>query len=178
MEHNKLNTYYGKYLGIPYEIVYKSADDVADKYYYQRDRWNYYLYLSEIQFSKDFFNSIWLKGRKSEFLSSAKFLIYDYDQTVISNLEFHGGCTYYRKYAGFDGETRVVKIGCDYSHLFDLDYKYILPDIEEELRNTIQKLHSITTVYDRCQKCGKKFIVDSSNHTYYCDKCKKEHEPK
>ena len=46
-------------------------------------------------------------------------LSHDYYKSDISNIEMHGGVTFYSKEGGADDEPVVIKIGCDYGHLWD-----------------------------------------------------------
>lgn len=50
--------------------------------------------------------------------------IYRYsDHPILSNIEFHGGATFYER--EFAGNHRIVKIGCDWSHACDHTFEGI-----------------------------------------------------
>lgn len=72
-------------------------------------------------------------GKKHPLFQSARKNICDYDtdlgQKIYSN--WHGGCTYYNK------QVSYVKIGCDYSHIFDEEFlgcKEMPSEVEKDAR--------------------------------------------
>lgn len=85
--------------------------------------------------------------------------------SIINNLDWHCGITFYEKRGGIDGEPLWIKIGCDYNHYWDEEvnhsggysFDWILKDVE----NTINKLHElISNLYRRCSWNGKFYAPD------------------
>ncbi len=125
---HELNSWNGTYLGVSFEIKnWKNSSD-------GKENWAFYLilYLDRIPLEYKP-NSYWLKGKKN-----GSHVTYDYyKHGVISNLEWHCGCTWYSKERGFDGEQKVIKIGCDYSHYWDERHTYWLETVQSDVRNCI-----------------------------------------
>lgn len=155
-ELNKSEVYSGKYLGVPYEIRHWSCGG--------EEFWNYYIFLIEKQIP-DGFKSAWLKGRRD-----GRHVFYDYYKSWISDLDWHMGCTFYEKISGFDGADKVIKVGCDYAHLYDEGRHYELNDIETDAFNCIQSLIDRTRVLKWCAYCGE--YVENVDARNYCEKCK------
>ena len=133
--------------------------------------WTHYIYINidkEIK-EKEIAESFWLKPEKCRI--SKKRIRYDYFDKPISDLEFHGGCTFYSKESGVDGADRVVKIGCDYQHLWDKDQDYDLAYVTKEVRNTIDSLHRIATILKWCSWCGQ-YLEEKDHLDKGCIKCK------
>ena len=161
MEHRKSETFSGKYLGIPYEIVSWSFDG--------KPKWNYYVFLIEKQIP-DVFPSLWLDGKPVSFGGKTTYISYDYENTLISNLDWHMGCTFYEKITGFEGQTKVIKVGCDYSHLYDEGRHYSLSDIEKDVIDCINSLVDRVKVLQWCSYCGD--YVEEVDEKNRCSDCK------
>ena len=163
MEHREVKTWSGEYMGVPYEIRQWSFSD-------GRPVWNYYLFLNELQLP-DAFPKLWLRGKKLKLGGRmTKHVYYEYDKTIIGNLEWHCGCTYYDKVSGHDGAVKIVKAGCDYAHLWDENRHYDLMEIEHGMMECVESLHNATTVLKRCLYCGE--YVTELNEKNYCEGCK------
>lgn len=154
-ELNKSEVYSGKYLEVPYEIRHWKRDG--------KEYWNYYIFLIEKQLP-DAFKSAWLKGKRS-----GRHVFYEYYKSWISNLDWHMGCTFYEKISGFDGADKVIKVGCDYAHLYDEGKYYELSDIESDAHICIQSLIDRTRVLSWCHYCGE--YVESVDTRNYCENC-------
>ncbi|MDA3779876.1 MAG: hypothetical protein PF487_06610 [Bacteroidales bacterium] len=57
----------------------------------------------------------------------------------MTELDWHGGLTWYSKEHGFDGSGKVIKIGCDYSHLWDEGQYYDLDQVKFDCKRTIER---------------------------------------
>ena len=167
MESKKAEVYTGKYKGVPYEIRKWNLD--------REVMWNFYLFFVEEQIPEHF-ESIWLKGERVVILGrKTRFVFYKYTDTWIVNLDWHCGCTFYEKISGFDDATRVVKAGCDYSHLYDEHRHYDLPQIEHDVKECIESLLRIVKVFHWCKYCGE--YSETVNEKEWCPKCVAEHTP-
>ena len=63
---------------------------------------------------------------------------YDYfNIPEITNINFHHGCTYYNKETGFDGDKQIIKIGCDYQHIWDEGKYYTSEILERDVKRAI-----------------------------------------
>lgn len=124
--------WFGVYKGVRFEINnFKTS--------YAGDCWTHYILLElDDQLPKELADKFWLKGEMRD-----KRIYYDYYVNPINQLQFHGGCTWYEKLTGFDGEHRSIKIGCDYQHYWDEDQDYDLDTVYEETKKTIDSLYDI-----------------------------------
>jgi len=158
----EMRVWSGEYRGVPYEINKFNISSFGDA-------WTFYLFLREKQFP-DIFESIWIDDYKS---GIGKYYFYHHNDTLIGNLDWHGGCTYYRKVSGFDHEQRVIKVGCDYQHYFDEGQHYNIEIIEMDVVSCINSLYDVAKVLQWCAYCGD--FVEHVSERRYCDKCEKEH---
>lgn len=135
---NKARTqWFGIYRGVRFQIDrFKFREEDRDY------KWTHYILLNiDEQLPPEFVEKFWLAPQYTDnFDKSRKRLHYDYYDSIISNLEFHGGCTWYSKEGGADEPHRVVKIGCDYQHLWDEGQRYDLDDVYRETKRTIDSL--------------------------------------
>lgn len=130
------------------------------------NKWAYYLYIRLDQMPAELRKEFWLAPKFSEVFPNRVF--YDYKNSVFSDLDWHGGITYYEKRAGFDGAPRVVKIGCDYQHFFDNGY-YDVDVLLADVMHTIDLLHiKFPGIMAWCIGCGSFF---KPNGTKYCGQC-------
>ena len=155
----KKTTWNGEYKDIPFEIQNFSLGDI--------NGWTFYIYLREKQLDSDFFESIWLDGKPMEF--APRHISYDYYNSPIGNLDFHGGCTWYSKEGGYDGAQRVVRTGCDYQHYFDEVHRYNEIIVEDDVRQCIDSLYELTTPKRWCTYCGDYFCPSGEEER--CAKC-------
>jgi len=70
-----------------------------------------------------------------------------------------GGCTWYSKERGFDGEERVIKIGCDYAHAWDKDKEYTLDIVLDDVVSSIESFLSFVPDY-KYKCCGNGKLYD------------------
>jgi len=130
VKESKLKKWAGIYRGVNFEI------NNWPNGYDGKENWTYYLILCLSRIPEENKpNSYWLKGKKQR-----SFINYDYyKHPVINNIEFHCGITWYSKERGFDGDEKVIKIGCDYSHYWDEGHYYDLQTVQYDVKNTIDK---------------------------------------
>lgn len=104
----------------------------------------YYLYIMEKHAPNSFENEFWLTRTPPSAPGAwdDRHPIYPYMDAAFANVYWHGGVTYYEKWAGFDGAMRCVKIGCDYNHLWDEGLSYHENDVASDARRTIDELIS------------------------------------
>lgn len=160
-EIRKIDVYAGTYMDIQYEIRNWEMGD-------GKPGWAFYIFLREAQIPERF-AEVWLKGKKMEF---SKHIMYNYNNTFIDNLDWHMGCTFYEKVAGFDKSPRVVKIGCDYQHLYDEGKIYQIDYVMREAEMCIESLHSMVKVLKWCRYCGE--YVETLDERGYCQNCPPE----
>ena len=131
MKLRKTIRYDGAYKGICFEI-HDNEPPLS---------WTYYIRIkpSDIQ-NKDLAQEIWLKAEPLGSGFGRKHYDY-YSIDLLSNLDFHGGITFYKKEYSVEGQ-RVVKIGCDYNHDFDQERNYTLENIVSDVKRTIEDFHS------------------------------------
>lgn len=48
---------------------------------------------------------------------------FDYDESPLNALAFHGGITFYEEDKSIESGRTIVKVGCDYQHLYDDHYQ-------------------------------------------------------
>jgi len=158
----KSTIYSDKYRGIAYSVSNRYVDGIGEY-------WTYYLHIGLVQLPEDVREKFWLEPKVTEYKSMP--ISYDYyKEPLIADLDWHGGVTWYSKEAGIDGEPRVVKIGCDYQHLWDEGHSYQLTDVERDARHTIDTLHDmIPGMLKWCQGCGDYFKAE--NDERWCPVC-------
>jgi hypothetical protein len=102
--------------------------------------WNYYITLWERHLPPDIFKSIWLENMETNWGS----VTHDYDCASFSQVNWHGGTTFYDKLGQVEGH-RGVKIGCDYEHPFDAErgFDYSLEDVALEALETATQLKAL-----------------------------------
>lgn len=141
-EPNKKEVWSGYHDGVEYEII--SWEDNKNK-----KHWCYYLYIHLGKIPQNADRWWIIPERFSLTPGGIETLNYKYYNTIVSNIDFHGGCTWYSKETTEDNlpEERIIKIGCDYSHYGDegrvYDLQYILQDVE----NSIQSFKIIEPSY-------------------------------
>ena len=126
----------GQYRGVAFEIHHWNKDSE-----YQPDgTWNFYLFLNQKQFTPGRWERLWLSRDTSTPQLSGGYCHYDYPSMPIAQLDWHGGITYYAKTAGFDDSTQIIKVGCDYNHLWDEGMWYDEQDVAADIRATVDGL--------------------------------------
>ena len=150
LKESKLRKWTGIYKGVSFEINNWPNE------YDGTEHWTYYLILHLNRIPEEHNpKSYWLKGRKWK-----SHVFYDYNKhSVIDNIEFHGGCTWYSKERGFDGDDKVIKIGCDYSHYWDEGHYYDLQIVSRDVENTIDRFLEFVPNY-KYWCCGNGNLYD------------------
>lgn len=151
---NKANkpkaTWVGKYKDVDYEICSWFMEN-------GETIWNYYLgiRLDKIK-DEGKRESLWLPSQKMDFLNGIK---YDYFESPIEEWFWHGGCTFYEKVSGLDGENcRIIKVGCDYAHACDTERYYSLDTVLRDVGKTIDSFQEWVGVYQKtCDGCRELF---------------------
>ena len=132
--------------------------------------WNYYLHIHKDQLPEDIRIKFNLRAYKFKLSDDGNEHIgFHYESApYISNLEWHGGITYYEKVRDGLGQIIGYKLGCDYMHHFDIYHNYDLDTLIRDVEQSIDKLHElIPNMKVRCNWDGKFYdIVD----TYITDK--------
>ena len=134
----------GEYRNVRFEInKWRLGGDTPDAF----NCWNYYLYLPIEQIPLGFHKFFVLTGKYDKLTpESREWLNYDYTGTsYISDLDWHGGITFYEKCLDGEGKLTGIKLGCDYAHYFDEQarYGYDIGYVLMETKQTIDKLHEL-----------------------------------
>ena len=151
-------TWTGRYKDINYEIDrWFMGYDESDLDYHDlvNEMWNYYITINlERIKDQDKQDKLWLDLTDSVIGDDKFYSSMDID--VNTDIEFHGGCTYYKKQSGLERDKRIIQIGCDYGH-----YKDIPPRLDRALKGTKRTIESfydwVGTYLRRCTGCGKYF---------------------
>lgn len=142
MKHASIWT--GDYRGIRYEIRNWDLHGI-------KDAWAFYLYLYPDCLGESA-NLLWLEPQQF-----GRHIIYDDDlSSGLANLEWHLGCTFYEKVAGFDGSRRTVKVGCDYNHASDDVFAYTAQSIESDAMMAIDSFYNLFPTYQDRQASEEK----------------------
>lgn len=142
----------GEYQNIRFEIMkWKLGENPC---------WNYYIFLPIDQIPPEVHKFFVLKGKYEKLSPDGnEYLNYDYSGTShLSDLDWHGGITFYEKSLDGEGKLIGIKLGCDYAHYFDeqAGYDYNLDYVFMETRQTIEKLHKlIPNLKVRCRWDGR-----------------------
>ena len=132
IELRHFDSWRGKYRGVNFEII-KWQFQIVEK-----DNWNYYLIINEQQFPIEVRDKYVLPPLKDE----KGRLYYEYGKSDDwSNIDAHCGWTFYDILGGHANTPRVVKIGCDYTHLWDEGRRYDEEGIIQEVKQSIDMLH-------------------------------------
>lgn len=103
--------------------------------------WNYYVTIHERKAAD--FSKLWLADEVKEFLGSGrKYVTQDYYSAPLSQIEMHGGITYYEKHGHVEG-FRAITIGCDYAHLHDTRQEYRYEDVLADAVRTIDSIYEL-----------------------------------
>ena len=157
LKENKTKKWTGTYKGVGFEINnWKTPPNSIEPN--EKDCWTYYLYLHLDRIPEENNpNSYWLKGRKDR-----NRVFYDYyKHDVMTELDWHGGLTWYSKEHGFDGSGKVIKIGCDYSHLWDEGRFYDLETVKFDCKSTIERfLQKVPNYKHWCCGNGKLYGIE------------------
>lgn len=108
--------------------------------------WNYYITIPERVMPEQFEQSLWLDDKPVQFTPTSLIRItHSYMQQPFADCEWHGGITFYEKIGQLVGH-RAVKLGCDYSHIWDADrgYKYT---VDEVYKDALTTAHALIKLY-------------------------------
>lgn len=153
----------GTYKGISWEM---QRYDIGGKI----PNWTYYLYIQLDRLPAKIRDRFWLKPQRHKRPSGIRVSYHYNEEPLIENLPWHGGCTWYSKERGFDGEPRGVKIGCDYAHLHDHAASETEDTIFQDVKKTIDALwEAIPKMKIRCSYCGQwKSSTDDKSKCFRC----------
>lgn len=145
----------GTHRGINFEINhFKIAPNSIDER--GKDCWTHYIYLHIDRIPEQYKpETFWLKGKQN-----GSHIMYGHNEhPIIGEIEMHGGCTWYSKEYGFDGAPKVIKIGCDYQHLWDENQHYNLDYVQHEVEKTIDSFLNFVPDY-KYWCCGNGKLYD------------------
>ncbi len=141
----KLNTqtkWRGEAHGFQFSIVHWGEDQNINE---GKGVWNYYVYISERR-AKEKFAELWLEPKLNKIVETAPgFVSYDYYNTPVANVHWHGGPTYYAKHGELEGH-RSVEFGCDYNHLWDMEGGY-MTEIEDVVYDVLKTCEELNELY-------------------------------
>lgn len=152
----------GEHNGIRYELSWHGQSE-----YNPEGTWCYYIHLSSEQFSVDDWSQLRLTREDKTLLGESWHRCYDYHK--FPDLDAHGGWTFGEMdtYLGRDGiEHEHIKVGCDYSHLWDRESGFWQgrEDIERDAKHSIDLLcEMFPRRRPRCAYSGK---YDDPEHFY------------
>lgn len=131
----------GIYRGLSYKIVHWGVDESFTPG--GNGNWNYYVFLPEHKV-KDF-AAIWLEDKVYKSKPEVRgYITHDYFNNPATNVDWHGGATYYAKHGHTEG-YRCVEVGCDYAHLWDYERErgYTLSEVLTDVQHTIDELQPL-----------------------------------
>jgi hypothetical protein len=126
--------------GISYELSWHGRSEE----YSPEGTWCWYILVNSEQFYADDWAKLRLEKQDRQFMSAGSWhRHWTYDN--FPDVEPHGGWTYgeMSTYLGKDGqEYELVKVGCDYSHLWDRESGYWQgkSDVERDVKHSIDLL--------------------------------------
>lgn len=176
--YNKNIKWHDLYRGIGWEITARE-NQFRTPYTDWATSWCHYIHLNLDQLPPSIRDDFWLPPKESGF-GKRKRITYDYMDSIIYNLEWHGGCTYYDKTGGFDGEPRRIKAGCDYQHYWDEGKEYDFDYVLSEAKATIDSLHALIPgigVFCRMGYCDKLYHLEEEGEysedksSFICKSC-------
>jgi len=112
-EHILSEEWRGEYLGVWWIIKRRERPTGLAQF---NPTWNFYLIINEKQVPEGSWSRYWLEPTE---VNDWGRVSYPYSDSLLGELDWHGGITYYRKH-GRDGEAEVVEVGSDYAHSWDL----------------------------------------------------------
>lgn len=130
--------------------------------------WAHYIHLNldKLIPSKEIADKFWLTPQYDD-KSRCR---YEYYNSIINELEFHGGCTWYSKTSSADDKDRCIKIGCDYQHLWDDGRNYGIEYIKDQAQITIDSFLKLTPINKHCTGCGS-YTLPETFVEGYCNGC-------
>ena len=147
----------GKHKGVTWEVSYWGVGQFNDGH----GMWNRYIFIPE-EMIPDEFDQFWLPPYEWG-ITETKHISYRYEDTKLADLEWNGGATFYEKKGGIDGQPRLIKIGCDYGHVWDAEqgYPYSLSHVRHDAMITCWAFRKMfpASLY-RCSHNGKWYPRD------------------
>ena len=116
------DVWHGEYNGFMFEIVNWSFGNYGST----QDKWNHYVLIREWK-NPSLFKEL------SKFVKDDGDL--DYYKTPCADWDWHCGITF-----GEKTSSKVIKVGCDYQHIYDEGKTYTLEDVYAEALRTIQSI--------------------------------------
>lgn len=114
--------------------------------------WNYYITIPERIMSQELFEKeFWLDDKLVKYFeTSPERVTHDYYGKHFNVDSWHGGVTFYEK-RGHSIGHRAVKIGCDYSHLWDEErgYDYSVEEVLYDAWQTALELNALLAERER-----------------------------
>lgn len=153
----------GEFLGVSYELSWHGCSD-----YNRTGTWCYYLIVRSEQFYPDDWAKLRLEGEDRQWPEGGSWRRHwDYDKWP--DLEPHGGWTFgeMMTYLGRDGkEHELVKVGCDYAHLWDEESGHFESKslVEADAKRSIQML--VELFPRRRQKCDYSGMYGAEEEFY------------
>lgn len=153
----------GEHKGINYELSWHGRSE-----YSPQGTWCWYIFVTSQQFYPDDWAKLRLEKQDRQFTGVGSWhRHWTYDS--FPDLDAHGGWTYGEQssYLGKDGkEHELVKVGCDYSHLWDRESGYWQgrAEIESDAKCSIDKL--LEMFPRRRLRCGYSGMFDDADQFY------------
>jgi hypothetical protein len=150
-----------EYKGVGYSLSHHGVSD-----YSPHGTWCFYIFIQSNLFVND--EDFKLFNREAEITEFAGSFRENYSYYDVPDYGFHGGITWYSKerFVDREGKEQVsLKIGCDYSHLWDMEGGYSdgLDDVDRDAKALIDELVKMHPVKWRCQYSSK---LDVPNEFY------------
>lgn len=161
----------GEHLDVRYEISNHGRNRESRYWEEPRGTWCYYVIVEEQALAPEAFAEFWLEpSHVNERGNGLKCPSYDYWAPRFAAAEWHGGVTFYEKFADVDGNYRHVKIGCDFAHSWDQGCEYDYAQVQREAIVTIEALRSMYEFKRRCAwsvhpECLES-LVESEGHDF------------
>jgi hypothetical protein len=148
----------GEYRGVRFEVVH------------WRLGWNYYIDIPVDQLPDNIKSMFNLRSRIYKLSDDGReHIAFEYSSApVISDLDWHGGITFYEKQRDGRGKVIGYRLGCDYMHGFDEGRDYDLPLVTLHAQNTINALWKLVPNLKLC--CGWNGKYYNQDEIYYTDK--------
>lgn len=104
--------------------------------------WNYYCLIPERLITPEVFKELWLSDKVVKWSEHGQFhIIHDYMNERFNQVFWHGGITHYSKVGQVEG-FRLVKLGCDYNHLWNEErgFRFDIDEVASEAIRTAKEL--------------------------------------
>lgn len=133
---NIFTTYEGIYKSVGFQIRFFEGDSDSDSLL--SGHWVYYIFIC--------LENLPNRVNPETFWLPNDYCYYEHE--ILNEIYFYGGITYYHKACGFeDGQKKIIKVGCDFNHSFDLGVCYTLEDIQVHVKKTIDSLYKVIPEY-------------------------------